>query len=199
MINNIDTNIQKDIISNFIDRLIKLIILSYTKMSINKGSSVCGEDQRRNKLLQEIRKNKAQFNFNYVFSQYESADDESGKTLGRTDITVFLDTISDLGITIECKRFLKNEICNSHINSEYINNGLDRFKNNKYPLSYGYSGMLSFVESGDFNKLYTLLSSTFNFEDKSQYYNFNYVSHSIELDNNGKDFNVFHIVLNFSK
>ena len=113
MFSNINPEIQKDIIYSIIDKLIKLIIYSYSKLARNKANKVMLEDQRRNKLLQEIRKNKSKFKFDYIISQFEPFDEESGITLGRTDITVFIDTMSDLGITIECKRFLKNEICNS--------------------------------------------------------------------------------------
>lgn len=197
MFSNINPEIQKDIIYSIIDKLIKLIIYSYSKLARNKANKVMLEDQRRNKLLQEIRKNKSKFKFDYIISQFEPFDEESGITLGRTDITVFIDTMSDLGITIECKRFLKNEICNSHINNEYIGNGLNRFKNHKYPLSYGCSGMLSFVESGDYNKLYTLLSSMFSLDDKSTQYDIKYIAQSQEQDINGDNFDVFHIILNF--
>ncbi len=198
MTSYINSNIQKDIINGIIDKLIQLIIYSYNKMIANKSSNVLLEDQRRNKLLYEIRKNKSKFNFDYTISQCEPFDEDTGTTLGRTDITVFLDTMSDLGITIECKRFLKNEICNYHINSEYIGNGVDRFKNHKYPLTYGYCGMLSFVESGDYNKLFSILSSIFKLDDNSKQYMFNFIAKSKEQDCCGENFEVFHIILNFS-
>lgn len=198
MISNINVQIKKDIINSIIDKLIKLIIYSYNKMIEKKNDEVLLEDQRRNKLLQEIRKNKSKFKFDYTISQFEPFDENTGLTLGRTDITVFLDPMSDLGITIECKRFLKNEICNSHICSEYIGNGINRFKNHKYPLTYGYCGMLSFVENGDFNKLYSVLSSAFKLENNSSQYMFNYIAKSREQDDFGEYFDIVHIVLNFA-
>lgn len=198
MISNINVQIKKDIINSIIDKLIKLIIYSYNKMIEKKNDEVLLEDQRRNKLLQEIRKNKSKFKFDYTISQFEPFDENTGLTLGRTDITVFLDPMSDLGITIECKRFLKNEICNSHICSEYIGNGINRFKNHKYPLTYGYCGMLSFVENGDFNKLYSVLSSAFKLQNNSSQYMFNYIAKSREQDDFGEYFDIVHIVLNFA-
>ena len=198
MISNINVQIKKDIINSIIDKLIKLIIYSYNKMIEKKNDEVLLEDQRRNKLLQEIRKNKSKFKFDYTISQFEPFDENTGLTLGRTDITVFLDPMSDLGITIECKRFLKNKICNSQIYSEYIGNGINRFKNHKYPLTYGYCGMLSFVENGDINKLYSVLSSAFKLENNSSQYMFNYIAKSREQDDFGEYFDIVHIVLNFA-
>ena len=68
MICNINTEMQKDIINGIIDKLIKLIIYSYNKMIEKKSNVVLLEDQRRNKLLQEIRKNKSKFKFDYTIS-----------------------------------------------------------------------------------------------------------------------------------
>lgn len=195
MVNNLSADIQRDISNEFLEKLIHLIIYSFKK--INKKDGINLEDQRRNKLLREIRKNKAKFKFNYTIAQYESAD-EDGITLGRTDITVFLDQMADLGVTIECKRFLKTNICKSYIENEYIENGINRFKNHKYPLTYKCSGMLSFVESGNYDKLFELMSTIFNLDDNSTDYSFNYIAQSKEEDMNGNAFRVFHIILNFS-
>ncbi len=196
--NNINFELVNDIKINLLENFINLIIYSYKKMSINAQDEILLEDQRRNLLIKEIRNHKKKFNFDHVISQLEPFDEETGMTLGRTDITVFIDSMTDEGITFECKRFLKNEICASHINAEYVQNGLNRFISGKYPIPYDCAGMISFVESGDSCKLFNRLNDKFNFNNLSMEYKFNFIAESEEIDNNENKFKVFHLILNFS-
>ncbi len=195
--NNFNSELQRDIVHGIVDDFIKIVVFSYKKLISKKESQILMEDKRRSLLLDEIRKNKRNFNFDYTLAQLEPANAETGTVLGRTDITIFIDRFTDQGITVECKRFLKKDICKFHIMQEYDGNGLKRFKSHRYPVTYGYCGMMSFVEEGDYHKLFHLLNSIYNLEDISSQYKLNYVSNSIEIDDFGKGLNIFHIILNF--
>lgn len=188
--------ISEDITEFQLDKYINLIIYSYNKI-INKKRGILHEDIRRNMLVNVMRKNKFKFKINDIIASYETFGDDY-TTIGRTDITFFVNVFENRSFTIECKRFLENEINKSQIQNQYIGNGVNRFITNKYPTYWGYAGMMSFVESGDILKLSQILNKQFKMTNLSQKYKYQFITESSEYSSAKKLFKIVHILLNFA-
>ena len=165
------------------DRYIELVTFSYTKIKGFPFPEIPIENTRRNLLHNEIEKHQTAFGINYrIVSESGVYNKVTFKDIGRTDIRCYLSELGDNYITFECKRFVKNNIKKSYFYSEYIEEGIDRFRQNKYCESTNVGGMIAFIESGDFEKANRLFMQCLQdvsldniAEDQSIKYNHNYI------------------------
>lgn len=194
-------SLQDLIYAKTIENIFKAIIHAYTIMkSNNPFIKVPIENERRNHLIETLRSNKLICNGNCIITSEESTyDDTTFKDLGRMDVRIYFGWNKGKTLVFECKRFISSTITTKNIKEEYFGEGIERFTTQKkYPVPSQKAGMISFVESGDFNKLNQLLSIELNnvsisFADTSLNYSHDYCYQGL-ID--GILFS--HILLNFA-
>lgn len=162
---------------NYIDNYIYLVIKAYQAITEESHKITKKEEDRRTELVDAMRARKGDFHIDFPIVY------ESGEKTKRMDICCYLDSLrEDYYICFECKRFLKNQITNSHFDKEYYGEGIKRFEDNHYSRCMPQAGMISFLETGDMGKLKSLMCKKLPeksvdkaFENCSLQYSFCYV------------------------
>ena len=132
---------------------------------------------------------------------------EVGERTKRMDICCYLEGLrEDYYICFECKRFLKNTTTKSQFEDEYYGEGIKRFENNEYSSRMPEAGMISFLETGNLDKLKKLME--IKLPEKavdrkavncSLKYSFCYVYRTIhKRKNSQRMISLYHILLDFT-
>ncbi len=186
---------------NYIENYILLVIKAY--QSIGNGSHILikKEEERRTELVEAMRNKKGEFNITFPIGY------EVGEKTKRMDICCYLDGLKENNyICFECKRFLKTTITKSHFNKEYYGEGISRFENNEYSSCMPEAGMISFLETGNMDKLKKLMEMKLpekamdkRYEDCSLRYSFCYVYRTMHRrKGNNHSLSIYHILLDFT-
>ena len=189
-----------------IDRCVYYIITAYNDI-IATGKLVGQrplEDIRRNQIADFMIKNRRKYKFsNLITTESGSIEQETFKTKGRMDISIYSKGYEQKYISFECKRFIKNTISPKRIENAYFLDGLSRYADGKYNCEIGYGGMIAFLEEGDLNKLNKNIQKIFikycidGYTDESSYYNHQYVYSTKIVNQNNSSVEIKHIVMSF--
>lgn len=192
-------------ISYYIDRNFEFILAQiyqcYQRMLRDYDFIENNENKIRNILYKDYLINQAIIDElklnNFAFEIETGIVDDSYKEIGYTDIKVInlqerMHSVN-ANYIIECKR-LDNS---STLNKKYINEGVNRFVDEKYPTNYDVNGMLGFiVENFDINKSITEYFK--NFIQYSFIQDFPYSYRSSHTIKNRKNITLYHLMLDFS-
>jgi len=184
-----------------INSILHAIVSAYAIMrKVNPFTSVPIENERRNHLVETLKAKKLVFKGDCIITTEESTYNRATfEEKGRIDIKIYFGYNKRNIIVFECKRFISSNMTTKHIQDEYWGNGIERFTiQKKYPTPWNYAGMISFVESGDFEKLNTLLvnaieTASDEFTDLSTEF-----SHQYLYEGKIDDINFNHVIMNFT-
>lgn len=176
------------------------IYVCYKKMLMDYDFVENNENKIKNRLFKDYLDNqniRNELGLNeFLFKTEVASIDEKYNEKGYSDIEV-IDLIGSKKstkayYTIECKRIKGDKT----YNDKYINDGVFRFIDEKYPTHYSVNGMLGFVVNNiDIN------TNCEYFSDLTQYqfidgFNFSYRSKHTTKSN--KEITLYHLMLNFS-
>lgn len=202
-----ESNSKEIIRRSMIDSCITYIIVAYneiiaTGMLVRKKPL---EDIRRNQIYNFMIKNKRKYRFsNTITTESGSIDEETLKTIGRIDISIYNKGYEQHYISFECKRFIKGNISPKKLEKAYFIDGLSRYTEGKYSCELGYGGMIAFLEEGDLKKLNINIQNLFgkycigDYIDESSYYNHQYVYSTKIFDHNNNIVEIKHLIMAFS-
>ena len=184
-------------------RMMKNLVCSIVKaydiiVSDDPFTEVPKENTRRNCLVETIKSNKL-IKHGSITTEESTYDKTTYLDMGRMDISIRLDFSESKLIVAECKRFIGSNITKSNFDNEYVGEGIDRFTKKKiYPCPYNYAIMIAFLETGDFSKLNTLLSTNIksmssDFCNVSKTY-----SHDYCYEGNISEIRFVHVLMDFS-
>lgn len=187
--------------TGYIENYICLVIKAYQDVGTESRTAIKKEEERRTELVEYMRNRKAEF---YITAPIGY---EVGERTKRMDICCYLEGLrEDYYICFECKRFLKNTTTKSQFEDEYYGEGIKRFENNEYSSRMPEAGMISFLETGNLDKLKKLME--IKLPEKavdrkaincSLKYSFCYVYRTIhKRKNSQRMISLYHILLDFT-
>lgn len=184
-------------------RMMKNLVCSIVKaydiiVDDDPFSEVPKENTRRNYLVETIKSNKL-IKHGSIATEESTYDKTTYLDRGRMDISIRLDFSESKLIVAECKRFVSGNINKSSFESEYVGQGIERFTKTKiYPCPYNYAIMIAFLETGDFSKLNTLLSTNIK-NMSSDFFNVSKTySHDYCYEGDISGIRFVHILMDFS-
>jgi hypothetical protein len=197
---------------NFEKQYINLILYSYNAImetrchqNIKNKRSTIWENDRRNMLVDQMRKNKSKFGITFNIATESGVYNPDFIDIGRIDICCYLNELDDQYIAFECKRFIRDDIVPSYIRSEYYEHGIKRFEDNIYTCKINVGGMIAFLESGDYQKLKNLMETELpNYtqgkvvNDCSSEYQYNYVLMTEHMRKGNERTQIYHILMDFT-
>lgn len=172
----------------------------YEKMLLKYEFIENNEDKIKNRLFKDYLDNqniRNELGLNeFLFKTETAFVDENYDEKGYTDIEV-IDLIGSKKSTqayyiIECKRLDGK----TSLNNEYVNEGINRFKVEKYPTYNIVNGMLGFIV-----KNINIFENTKHFKDLNQYSfidNFEFSYRSNHITKSNKNIILYHLMLDFS-
>ncbi|MBQ7760526.1 MAG: hypothetical protein IJ400_00580 [Clostridia bacterium] len=185
--------------TRMIKNLVHTIVKAYKIMVVDDPfHEIPIENTRRNYLVETIKSNKL-IKHSSITTEESTYDKTTYLDMGRMDISIRLDFSESKLIVAECKRFINGNITKSNFDNEYVGEGIERFTKKKiYPCPCNYAIMIAFLETGDFSKLNTLLSTNLNiisnnFCDVSRIY-----SHSYCYEGDISAIRFVHVLMDFS-
>lgn len=192
--------------AGFEEKYVNLVIDSYQEVLVrNAGKKKLWEDTRRNMLCSQMRSRKGMYGITFNIVSESGVWDENFKDKGRIDICCYLSELEDQYIAFECKRFLKADSTPNYIAREYYGEGIKRFEDNIYSQNVDWSGMIAFLEEGDYSKLNKVMVDELprysignRLDDISTYYSHDYVYKTVHNRKNNGDITLIHILLDFS-
>lgn len=185
----------------YIENYIRLVVKAYQDVGAGSRTMVKREEDRRTELVEYMRNRKGEFHITAPIGY------EVGEKTKRMDICCYLEGLrEDYYICFECKRFLKNTTTKSQFENEYYKEGIKRFENNEYSSCMPEAGMISFLETGNLDKLKRLMEVKLPEKaiDKkavncSLKYSFCYVYRTMhKRKNNEHILALYHILLDFT-
>ncbi|WP_051435889.1 hypothetical protein [Tenacibaculum sp. 47A_GOM-205m] len=180
--------------------VISVIYTCYNKMLQNYSVIENNENKIRNRLykdfLKPVKVKEGLSIDKWIFHPEVPEIDDSYHEYGRTDIMLYLSDeylkSENAYYVIECKRIDGGKT----LNDAYIQNGMNRFIGEKYPVYNNKAGMLGFVVKSiniNDNSVENLKLKKNNVISNA---NFEYISQ--HTTSSGKDFCIYHLMLDFS-
>lgn len=206
-----------DYANDFLNKVFSILLICSKEILSNNKKLQNDENFIRNKLYIDYLKDnkqrkKLQIDINNINFEIETPEIYQYKEIGYVDFKVYnaLNYFSNINayFVIECKRLDGK----SRLNNEYVNKGILRFVENKYPTITSVGGMFGFVvDNIDIDENVNKLNNIINRIIKKRTampitktnlinnYNYYYISKHKYKTTSSNSFSLLHLMFDFSK